>query len=153
MKHNDYDRIADRLEDVIYGIINAMRETPAELEESDCQAVSSKEILDVIRKAGDLHKWVEGLADSHRKFQVPVDVTASSEGVRPGSLVFIDEICSVNRAQSKPPIGLSPRKIFLECRLDQINAAISRYNASGKVIPSEWIREKNEIEKQLHELC
>jgi hypothetical protein len=51
----------------------------------------------------------------------------------------------------KPPIGLIPRFIFEEERLEEIEDAMDRYRAAGKKIPEEWIRERTEIRNSLHE--
>ena len=42
-----------------------------------------------------------------------------------------------------PPLGLIPRKIHNEDRLDAIDSSISRYLEAGKEIPEEWLLERN----------
>lgn len=44
-----------------------------------------------------------------------------------------------------PPIGLYPKKLFLEDRLNDINSAILRYIEADYLIPSEWISERDYI--------
>ena len=43
----------------------------------------------------------------------------------------------------KPPIGLTPRYIFEERRMQEIIDAIERYRKAKKPIPSKWIYEYN----------
>jgi hypothetical protein len=52
----------------------------------------------------------------------------------------------------KPPIGLKPRFIHEEARLDQVNAAIRRYHNDGRQIPLEWVQEHNDLVKKLHDM-
>lgn len=44
-----------------------------------------------------------------------------------------------------PPVGLYPKKLFLEDRLNDINSAILRYIEADYLIPSEWISERDYI--------
>ena len=46
----------------------------------------------------------------------------------------------------KPPIGLIPRKLWLEVRLVDIKQAIDRYTEAGQDIPEAW-REESELLK------
>lgn len=48
----------------------------------------------------------------------------------------------------KPPIGLLPKKIWLENRVKEINEAIKRYIDSNVSIDPNWIQERNEILEQ-----
>jgi hypothetical protein len=41
----------------------------------------------------------------------------------------------------KPPLGLTPKWIIDEHRMQDIHEAIMRYNQAHKEIPSEWIQE------------
>jgi hypothetical protein len=43
--------------------------------------------------------------------------------------------------KAKPPIGLTPRKIWLEMRYNDILDAMTRYHSERKEIPLEWIGE------------
>lgn len=45
----------------------------------------------------------------------------------------------------KPPLGLRPRFIVDEQRLDEVKSAIIRYIEHGKKLPDEWIQEYNEL--------
>lgn len=45
----------------------------------------------------------------------------------------------------KPPLGLRPRFIVAEHRLDEINAAIARYVAASVPVPQDWVDEYNEL--------
>ena len=46
---------------------------------------------------------------------------------------------------TEPPIGLEPKKIFMEQRLDYVIQAIERYLEVQCPIPVEWIIEYNEL--------
>ena len=48
---------------------------------------------------------------------------------------------------SKPPLGLTPRFIWIEQRKQDIIDAVRRYTEANKEIPTEWINEYNEILK------
>ncbi|MCA0447665.1 MAG: hypothetical protein LCH54_15695 [Bacteroidetes bacterium] len=54
-----------------------------------------------------------------------------------------------NTALPKPPIGLKPKRIFLEERLEAICAAILRYQVSELMVPKEWSDEYEEIMRYL----
>lgn len=45
----------------------------------------------------------------------------------------------------KPPLGLKPKKFFMDARRDDIMATVERYFERYKEIPIEWIEEYNEI--------
>ena len=51
----------------------------------------------------------------------------------------------------QPPIGLIPRWMWLEQRLDSINSAIDRYKEANYVVDPEWVLEKGKIESELKE--
>ena len=38
----------------------------------------------------------------------------------------------------KPPLGIMPEKLHLQCRLLDILDAIGRYEAAEKIVPVEW---------------
>ena len=44
-----------------------------------------------------------------------------------------------------PPLGIKPRNLWLEDRLNNINAAIARFIEADSIIPSEWIEERNKL--------
>jgi hypothetical protein len=58
---------------------------------------------------------------------------------------YINEIiikykpCLIN--DTKPPLGLKPKKLHNECRVNDIYSAIKRYHEAGRIVPSEWIDE------------
>jgi hypothetical protein len=56
---------------------------------------------------------------------------------------------SNNSKKFKPPLGLYPQKLFLEDRLNDINAAIIRYIEADYLIPKEWIDERELILKKV----
>nr|BDD48131.1 hypothetical protein 47 [Balneolaceae bacterium] len=49
----------------------------------------------------------------------------------------------------KPPIGITPRFLWIEDRLKELNQAIDRYAEADKDIPAKWIRERNELINKL----
>jgi hypothetical protein len=49
----------------------------------------------------------------------------------------------------KPPLGLMPRKLWLEVRLVKVKEAITRFNEASKEIPLEWIEEYNHLVREL----
>ena len=53
-----------------------------------------------------------------------------------------------NEQGVKPPIGLTPRWLLKEKRIQDILDAIHRYVAVNKKIPLEWIVEYNELAKE-----
>ena len=55
---------------------------------------------------------------------------------------------AMEKNNEKPPLGLTPRKLWDEKRTDEIRAAIERYNEAGAVIPAEWVEEYNEIKER-----
>jgi hypothetical protein len=49
----------------------------------------------------------------------------------------------------KPPIGLMPRKLWLERRLADVFAAIDRYMAAGVRVQPEWCDERDQLTLEL----
>lgn len=49
----------------------------------------------------------------------------------------------------KPPIGVTPRKIWLMERKDELFAAMERYHEVYMKIPREWVYEYNDIVDEL----
>lgn len=47
--------------------------------------------------------------------------------------------------KERPPIGLYPRFLYDEKRLDDVTQAILRYIDAHKVVPAEWWEEYNEL--------
>lgn len=48
-----------------------------------------------------------------------------------------------NETLGKPPLGLKPKWLHDEQRLDEVVAAINRYIEAKKLIPQEWMEEYN----------
>lgn len=55
------------------------------------------------------------------------------------------------RANKTPPLGLRPRKNWLEARFKEVLEALARYTLEGKDIPSEWIAELSSLQFQIYE--
>jgi hypothetical protein len=51
----------------------------------------------------------------------------------------------MKRDYIKPPLGLMPKKHWIDRRISDINSAINRYMECGKEVPIEWIEEYNEL--------
>ena len=49
--------------------------------------------------------------------------------------------CVVRAQVEKPPLGLTPRYMWISERKSDIIRAMDRYSSAGKVIPREWIEE------------
>jgi hypothetical protein len=49
----------------------------------------------------------------------------------------------------KPPLGLVPKKIWMQTRVVEILEATNRYIQDNREIPIEWIEEYNEIIKTI----
>ena len=47
--------------------------------------------------------------------------------------------------RKRPPLGIFPRHLHDEKRMEHIVEAIGRFTAVGKVIPPDWIEEYNEL--------
>ena len=45
----------------------------------------------------------------------------------------------------QPPLGLKPKWLHNEQRMEEIREAIIRYSKKGKSIPSEWVNEYNAL--------
>lgn len=50
-----------------------------------------------------------------------------------------------NKILIKPPLGLMPKRLFLEQRFEDIKEAIERYVKANMEIPTEWLDEYEEI--------
>jgi hypothetical protein len=53
--------------------------------------------------------------------------------------------------EEKPPLGLEPRHIYEEKRINQIQASITRYVMQREDVPDEWIIELGELLKRKKE--
>jgi hypothetical protein len=49
----------------------------------------------------------------------------------------------------KPPLGITPRQVWMEQRADDLRAVIRRYNNAGKIVPRTWKSELTELEIKL----
>lgn len=61
-----------------------------------------------------------------------------------------DERCKFEEVKmesnnSKPPIGIMPKKIWDYTRMENLKEAIYRYCEAGKEVPFEWIDEYNSL--------
>lgn len=61
----------------------------------------------------------------------------------------VDENISVSK--SKPPLGVMPKEVWDRKRQQDLAEAMVRYLEAGMKIPSEWIKEYNEISDGLKE--
>lgn len=52
----------------------------------------------------------------------------------------------------KPPLGLVPKFIRQEQRIEEIKSAIRRYLIAEYCIPSEWVSEYNELCESLQSI-
>lgn len=65
---------------------------------------------------------------------------------RIGCIQYIAE-----RSISKPPLGLTPKDIWIKQRLQEIKDAISRYLEADYIVPNEWFDEYSELGKLIKE--
>lgn len=49
----------------------------------------------------------------------------------------------------KPPLGLTPKAVWMEDRVLDIVDAMNRYVKANMEVPIEWIKEYNELVKQI----
>lgn len=49
----------------------------------------------------------------------------------------------------KPPLGIMPRKLWIEIRLKELSEAMYRYISVGSPIPEEWAQEYNQLLSEL----
>lgn len=54
--------------------------------------------------------------------------------------------------QQLGPVGLTPKWLWIETRLHEINAAMLRYAEAKKIIPVEWLQEYLEHSNELIKL-
>ena len=47
--------------------------------------------------------------------------------------------------EEKPPVGILPRKLHVQSRVNDIISAMNRYNLAGKSIPNNWFEELYEL--------
>lgn len=59
---------------------------------------------------------------------------------------YEDTDCYKKRdACKKPPLGIMPRRLWINKRISELSDAIKRYLESGTQIPDEWIKEYNDL--------
>lgn len=63
----------------------------------------------------------------------------------PMYIVICDQCKEKEQQKKRPPIGLYPRFLHDEKRLDDVTQAILRYIDAHKVVPAEWWEEYNEL--------
>jgi hypothetical protein len=51
--------------------------------------------------------------------------------------------------QPKPPLGIMPRYLWIEKRIQDLAEAIGRYIESPFPIPTEWVDERNQLLMEL----
>lgn len=62
-------------------------------------------------------------------------------------------MCNENsKCCNPPPLGLRPKSIWLEARVDEIYEAIERYREAGKDIPMGWIDELLAIHRAINNI-
>lgn len=63
--------------------------------------------------------------------------------------VYTDDLDKIDvpnpRKAVKPPLGITPKRIWQELRLQDITEAIQRYKDTNMTIPNKWIEEYNEL--------
>jgi hypothetical protein len=52
----------------------------------------------------------------------------------------------------KPPIGLTPRNIVREQRIDEIMQAINRYHEKNRRIPNKWLAELADLQEETNKI-
>lgn len=64
--------------------------------------------------------------------------------------IFYDGYCEeqTKTELKKPPLGLSPKYVYNDIRIQEILGAIGRYSENGMVVPSEWLQELSDRLKQ-----
>lgn len=66
-------------------------------------------------------------------------------------LVDEDKTAQDKSHRKKPPLGITPRKIWLELRMREIIRAINDYCEAKMIVPTEWCDELIDISKELYE--
>jgi hypothetical protein len=64
--------------------------------------------------------------------------------------VVLPKCSGANAMEPKPPLGLKPRRIIAEERLEEVEAAIRRFAIYGRTAPIEWLQERDELLDYLH---
>lgn len=104
------------------------------------------QVGDVVKRDNGVHEGrtfiVEKSEDGHY-------LVARSGGIvlnfsSPHRWAFVDRPLHVAAAE-KPPLGLKPRKIHDEERLQALAEAITRYVVERKPVPEEWFAEYDEL--------
>jgi hypothetical protein len=64
----------------------------------------------------------------------------------------LSEEAPKNGSVEKPPLGVVPRKLWLEGRLKELKRTILSYTHSGYSVKIEWVEERNEILAELNRI-
>lgn len=51
----------------------------------------------------------------------------------------------------EPPIGIMPREVWLEKRLEELRSAIKRYIEAGYYVKEDWVKEYNSLLEEVKE--
>ena len=62
--------------------------------------------------------------------------------------VYVGGVEFVKSKRKKPPLGVKPRKLFIEERLNNLSEAISKYLKEYRDCPQNWIDEYNDLVKE-----
>ena len=62
-----------------------------------------------------------------------------------------EEVEAFKGVAVEPPLGLTPKSIWMKLRLKDIKEAAKRYESVGKEIPKEWIEEAGELALKLED--
>lgn len=85
-------------------------------------------------------------------------VKCECEGTPKEVLMFLEsyeaqekkKYCTAKNNQSeRPPLGIYPRFLHDEKRMEHIAEAIERFTAVGKAVPLEWIEEYDELAERV----
>lgn len=78
---------------------------------------------------------------------------AGEPGLTPNDIRYLMDLDELDEriTHKKPPLGVEPEHIWMQRRIDDLQAAVERYAAAKIVIPVEWVRERNELISTLHE--
>jgi hypothetical protein len=64
----------------------------------------------------------------------------------------LSEEAPKNGSVEKPPLGVVPRKLWLEGRLKELKRTILSYTHSGYSVKIEWVEERNQILAELNRI-
>lgn len=61
------------------------------------------------------------------------------------AMYYLRKVSGVSEKMTKPPLGLAPRFVSDQARMNEITAAMNRYHEAGLVYPDEWFYELCEL--------